>query len=456
MHLNTNNSSFAEHGAFMRDVIVAVAHVSFSDIATLIGSISDKPDVVIEGHDHRDFDPVEIDGVLVTSAGQHQAGVGVVTLTLDSGNNIVGKDATMVTKQDVEITLEIRHTDQPGSPVVPDYLFHRVPGDPEVKDMAELIRAEVIDSFSEVIASSEITLSSERGSNNYAALGVRNSEQALGNLIADAMRVVGGADVAIQNGGGIRADIVAGSITKGHINSVLPFGNTLVIKEATAKDLKDILERALRDTPNAAAWFPQVSGISVAYNPEAPAGEKVVSMHMNGTALNPSDDSVAYRLAVNDFMANGGDGFTVLPGMGTLEELGSLDAIFESYIVSLPGSAITAGDAQIEGRIEITDRAAMQFFTVTFDPNGGTVAPGTREVAEGSAVGELPIPARRGFRFGGWFTAATGGTEVMPATLIGGDVTFYARWAQGSTGQPQRSPQPASCSCSSGSGPLSF
>jgi len=175
-------------------------------------------------------------------------------------------------------------------------------------------------------------------------------------------RTVGhrGADVALQNGGGVRADINIGEITKGNINAVLPFGNTLVIKEITAAQLKAVLEQALRDTPNIAAWFPQVAGISVVFDPVKPAGEKVVSIKLGANELDLSDTTTKYKLATNDFMANGGDGFTTLAALNTLEELGSLDTIFENYIVSLDNSTITGNNAKVEGRVKVFEELTVK------------------------------------------------------------------------------------------------
>ncbi len=67
-------------------------------------------------------------------------------------------------------------------------------------------------------------------------------------------------------------------------------------------------------------------------------------------------------------------------------------------------------------------------FTVTFDANGGTVSPNTSTVANGAAVGALPTPAWAGNTFQGWFTAASGGTQVSESTTVDSDVTFYAHW----------------------------
>ena len=67
-------------------------------------------------------------------------------------------------------------------------------------------------------------------------------------------------------------------------------------------------------------------------------------------------------------------------------------------------------------------------FTVTFNPNNGTVSPTTRSVRSSSAVGTLPTPTRAGHTFVGWFTAVTGGTQVNANTVVRGNITYFARW----------------------------
>ena len=200
-----------------------------------------------------------------------------------------------------------------------------------------------------VVAKSEILLSSARG--DATTLGVRTSEQALGNLVADAMRLIGGADIAVTNGGGLRADIRVGDITKGDINAVLPFGNVLVIKEATPKILKEIMENGLSKFPNPDGRFPQISGMNVVYDPSKPEGQRIVSITIDGVSLNLNDNTTKYKFATNDFMASGGDGYDVIATLPTIAELVSLDDMLIEYITVNLNGTITAFDAKIENRI---------------------------------------------------------------------------------------------------------
>ena len=309
------------------DVIVALAHIAREDIEALLKALDVKPDVVIEGHDHL-LGSTEIEGVLVAGAGQYQENVGVVAITIGSDGKIGDIEASVVSKEDAE----------------------EFEGDAAVKALAEAAKAEVVEFYSEVVASSAVALSSFRG-NDEGAQGVRNSEQPLGNLVADAMRILGEADVAMTNGGGLRADIKVGDLTKGDINSVLPFGNYLVIKEITPKELFELMEVGLQALPLVNGRFPQISGMDVEFIMARTALNRVTSISIDGKELDRDDDKTVYKLATNDFLAAGGDGYTILKDLTTVTELASLDDMLIEYITENLDGTISASDAKIDGRI---------------------------------------------------------------------------------------------------------
>jgi 2',3'-cyclic-nucleotide 2'-phosphodiesterase (5'-nucleotidase family) len=140
---------------------------------------------------------------------------------------------------------------------------------------------------------------------------VRGGEAAIGNLIADALRASVAADVAITNGGGIRADrqYDAGTkLTRGDVFAELPFGNKVVKLQVTGKDIVAALENGLSQVEEGAGRFPQVSGLTVKADLRRPPGSRVFSVAVNGA---PIEEGKTYTLATNDFMAAGGDGYTV-------------------------------------------------------------------------------------------------------------------------------------------------
>jgi 2',3'-cyclic-nucleotide 2'-phosphodiesterase (5'-nucleotidase family) len=146
-----------------------------------------------------------------------------------------------------------------------------------------------------------------------------DSEYGLGDLIADAQRDATGTQVAIMNNGGIRRSLPAGRVTYGDLFEVEPFGNALVRLRLTGRTLRRTLEHALEaDGPHA-----HVSGIRVCYEPGAPRGRRIRSMVLDGGALVRPDST--YSVTVNDFMAGGGAGFSMLEAATTSTRTGIID-----------------------------------------------------------------------------------------------------------------------------------
>jgi 5'-nucleotidase len=127
-------------------------------------------------------------------------------------------------------------------------------------------------------------------------------QYALGNLIADAQRAAGKADVAVMNNGGIRADLQAGQATYGSLFEIQPFGNTLFRLTVRGRDLRAYLERLVgREALNA-----HVSGVNVVFAPTKPLGSRIVTVTLaDGRPLR--DDGV-YTMVLTNFLLGGGDG----------------------------------------------------------------------------------------------------------------------------------------------------
>jgi 2',3'-cyclic-nucleotide 2'-phosphodiesterase (5'-nucleotidase family) len=178
---------------------------------------------------------------------------------------------------------------------------------------------------------------------------VRSGETAFGNLIADAMREAKGADIAITNGGGIRANKqypVGHKLTRRDILTELPFGNRTVMTEITGKAVMEALENGFSQVEQRAGRFPHVSGMTVVYDSKRPAGSRVVSVQVGGQ---PLDAARVYRVATNDFMMRGGDGYAALtpPGNRDLDVQGRLMA----NDVMVHARKLGQIAARIEGRV---------------------------------------------------------------------------------------------------------
>ncbi|MEW9920839.1 bifunctional UDP-sugar hydrolase/5'-nucleotidase [Marimonas sp. MJW-29] len=137
----------------------------------------------------------------------------------------------------------------------------------------------------------------------------RAMECQMGSLIADAMlaRVKDqGIDVAIQNGGGIRASIDAGEVTMGEVLTVLPFQNTLSTFQVTGAVLVEALENGVSQIEEGAGRFPQVAGMTYAFDASQPAGSRVSDVMIGGA---PIEMDKVYGVVSNNYVRNGGDGY---------------------------------------------------------------------------------------------------------------------------------------------------
>ena len=190
--------------------------------------------------------------------------------------------------------------------------------DPAAKVIADKYRTAIAPIANAVIGSI---------SGNITRTANAAGESALGDVIADGMveytSTLGAPQFALMNPGGIRADLTyanspggepPGDVTFGECFTVQPFNNLVVAKTITGAQLKEVLEQQWAGyLGQTTTKFLQVSaGFHYSYDTTFPLGSRVVSMTVNGV---PVDPAANYRIATNDFLSNGGDGFTrLIPG----------------------------------------------------------------------------------------------------------------------------------------------
>jgi len=302
------------------DLVIGVVQTDMSNDRALIASHTF--DVIMSGDDHQyatSYDGItayvetSIDGRFLSP----------VDLTVD----ISEKDG----KRRVRWTPSFRFIDT--ATVTPD---------PESQAMVEGYQTKLDESLNIKIGVAEVPLDSRRNV-------VRSEESAMGDLIADAMRVASGADFTITNGGGIRADRTydAGTeITRRDILTELPFGNVTVVTELPGSQVLAALENGVSLVEKGAGRFPQVSGISFAFDPSAPAGARVSEV-MVGDA--PLDLNKVYKVATNDYMLHGGDGYSALAGGKVLVNKGNGNLMANDVMdyISKNGAIMN----KVEGRI---------------------------------------------------------------------------------------------------------
>ena len=306
------------------DIIILLAHIGLDestlvtteDIAYAVPGI----DVIIDGHSHSVLpEGMMVDDTLIVSAGEYLKNLGAFKLTVQNGE-IIDINVTLI---DAEMMATL------------DYGF-----DQDIQDYIDDIVAAQDIILGEVVGQTAVELLGERDD-------VRTGETNLGNLITDSMLIVTGADVAITNGGGIRASILAGDVTLGDIITVLPFGNIVVTKNLTGAQILATLEFATGFYPSSSGGFPHVAGMTFEINCNNPAGYRVENLMIGGVAVVLEN---VYSVATNDFLAAGGDGYELFAATPiTAEFMGLHEGLTDMFTVGVDI------DMPVMGRIVVTN-----------------------------------------------------------------------------------------------------
>jgi 5'-nucleotidase len=216
--------------------------------------------------------------------------------------------------------------------------------DPELKAMTARYMARLEDSLAVDVARTETGLESGM----YGDARARWTESNAGNLIADAFRAHYGADVGLIQGGGIRASVPAGPVTRREVLSLLPFHNRVLLIRTSGAVIRKALEHGVSAVEEQSGRFLQVSGLRYRYDPAEPAGSRVQSVELGG---DPLPDDTTLTVALPGYLAAGGDGFGMFEEAEVLTGPGEAptDAeVLERYL-----SARATVRPQLEGRIEM-------------------------------------------------------------------------------------------------------
>ena len=302
---------------------------------------------VLDGHSH---------SVLDMELVQNAAGEDVILSSTGTKLNNVGSLIINVGDDQTPVLTSALHSES---------LFQ----DEEAEAYIATVKAQYEETLNQVVATTAVDLTIKDPATGERA--VRTAETNLGDLCADAYRIVLGADVAIVNGGGVRADIPAGDITYGQILSVHPFGNMACLIEATGQQILDALEMASRDVPDECGGFLQVSGLSYEINVGVEssvvvddagsfvevAGERRVQNVL--VAGEPIDPEATYTLASHNYMLkSGGDGLNMFQGDVLLQDEVLIDnQVLINYIVDTLGGVVGEeyADPYGQGRITIVE-----------------------------------------------------------------------------------------------------
>ncbi|MDO5688836.1 MAG: cell wall-binding repeat-containing protein [Tissierellia bacterium] len=303
------------------DVIVALSHlgldkeseITSEDLAVAVPEI----DIIIDGHSHTQLDAgKKVGDTLIAQTGGHLKQIGKVNVKVEDGK---------VTAEAALIPFAEAFALEPN------------------KDIADYIASVEEDNkpyLETIIGKTKTDLVGEREI-------VRTGESNLGQLLTIAMLMETDADVAITNGGGIRATIKAGDITRGDVLLAFPFTNYPVVIEATGQVIVDALNHGIDAYPEAAGKFPHVAGMNFEIEKTA-EGNRVKDLMIKDQ---PVDLTKTYKLVTNDFMAVGGDGYEMFKGLKKLSEHALLSEVLENRIVAMAK----------EGEIEVNQEQRIRF-----------------------------------------------------------------------------------------------
>lgn len=227
----------------------------------------------------------------------------------------------------------------------------------DLSDEVELLKATPVETADGQLVESAVDLVGER-------TVCRVEECNLGNLIADSMKAVTGTQIALMNGGGVRASIDVGEITYGEVLTTLPFNNSVSIFEIDGANLLAALENgvsqiALDDNgmvkrDGAAGRFLQVSGMRYSYDPTQEPGKRIVSaeiLNEDGT-YSAIDPAAMYTVSTLNFLRTGGDGFVMFAenSVNPYDSFGSDYQLFADYLAT-----VSPIDIGVEGRVTIVN-----------------------------------------------------------------------------------------------------
>lgn len=360
------------------DLVVALAHVGVDEssnptteaLAKAVSGI----DIIIDGHSHTEYEE-KVNGIVIAQTGTKLANIGRI-------------DITFKTNGSKKITNTLLNEETYQGLVTPDTTCASVYG--LYTEMMKPILDAVVGNTTEGLIA-------------YASDGqrvCRLEETIMGDIVADSMleygrKLVsespnGGADipvVAMQNGGGVRANIDAGDITYGEIIDVLPYNNTLGARMVTPRQLYAVLENGVCTLTVDEKGFlggldgryPQVAGMRMIinlagqpYDPENPAageGNRVAAIYVqnaNGTEtlLDRNDTVTRMALVSNSFEISGGDGYTMLSDLPFIAESSKLDCdVLADYIRDRSvGGGFTFGATQ--GRVTVLQQSSAAYRAV--------------------------------------------------------------------------------------------
>lgn len=361
------------------DKIVLLSHVGYvkdQEIAAAVDGI----DVIVGGHSH----------TLLSNTDEKAAGPYPTLVKNPAGKDVPIVQAYAYSKYLGDLTVVF---DDAG-------VVKTATGEPKLLDASVAPDAGYVAKVTELGGPIEELKKKEIGSTAEGIDGSRDvcraMECTMGNLVADAMvdRLKDqGITIAIQNGGGLRASIDAGTVTMGEVLTVLPFQNTLASFQLKGSDVVAALENGVSQVEEGAGRFPQVSGLKYTADLNKPAGSRITSVEVKeGDAFVAIDPNKVYGVATNNYMRGGGDGYKVFStgGQNAYDFGPGLETVVADYVAkNSPYKPYT------DGRITMiaATAPATEAAPATADAATAPAAPAATEAPAAATTTEPAAPA---------------------------------------------------------------
>lgn len=277
------------------NIIIVLSHLGYNNDMLLAGRVKGI-DIIVGGHSHtQTLKHMLIGNTVIVQAWEYGMVLGVLDVVVKSGKIV-----------EVKSRLE---------EIKPSHMKKRE----DIAQIVEQYSKQVNALMGRTIGEALVDLDGEN---------VRTRETNLGDLITDIMRQQSNSQIALTNGGGIRASIRKGNITLNDIYTALPFDNYIVAMKLTGREIKEVLEHGVSGVKLREGRFLQVSGLSFMYDPKMPQGLRVMDVSVGGTKM---DMDATYTVCTNDFLAAGGDGYRTFR-----------EALKESQDFSITANTITS------------------------------------------------------------------------------------------------------------------
>ncbi len=282
------------------DLVVPLTHLGVEEDKALARAHSELP-LIVGGHSHTFLKSGVREGsTLIVQTGSKASAIGRVDVWLDAATKkVLETSATLI---DLDEEPPAAFAEQPVSIIAANL----------VKRTEQRMKEKI----------GELAVTAERAKDPLAS-------SAMGNLLADIVREFARADVGLMNRGGIRADLQAGPITRRDVFEVMPFDNNVVVVKLTGAELTSLVRNAVEGKSHSGI---EVSGITIEVRVAA-SGERTLAGVRVGAE--PVDTAKTYRVAMNSFMADGGDAYMekVPPGEKRTDDVTLLRDMLEEHFV---------------------------------------------------------------------------------------------------------------------------